>query len=168
MTVINSNRAVRGPVTAIPLVAGKGVKITADTVNNRWVVEADETVLWEGNGTSGTTMNLTETAKNFATIKIYGHDSNRGRSCINEFNPAVADATDRLTFCLNMPDIATDATWWGAYNSILSYTSTACTSITNNGGFQWFTWVSNKSTETQTSRYVIVDKIVGINRIASN
>lgn len=41
MTVINSNRAVRGPVTAIPLVAGTGVAITADTVNNRYVAEID-------------------------------------------------------------------------------------------------------------------------------
>ena len=41
MTVINSNRVVRGPVTAIPLVAGKGVVITADTVNNRYVAEID-------------------------------------------------------------------------------------------------------------------------------
>ena len=168
MTAINSNRAIRGPVTAVPVVAEKGVRLVADTENNRWVVEADETVLWEGNGTSGTTMNLSETAKNFATIKIYGHDSNRGRSCINEFNPAVVTTTDTLTFCLNMPDIDAGAAWWGAYNSILSYTSTDCTNITNNGGFQWFTWVANKSTETQTSRYLIVDKIVGINRIASN
>lgn len=41
MTVINSNRAVRGPVTAVPLVAGNGVVITADTVNNRYVAEID-------------------------------------------------------------------------------------------------------------------------------
>ena len=46
MTAINSNRAIRGPVTAVPVVAGKGVRLVADTENNRWVVEADETVLW--------------------------------------------------------------------------------------------------------------------------
>ena len=46
MTAINSNRAIRGPVTAVPVVAGKGVRLVADTENNRWVVEADETVLF--------------------------------------------------------------------------------------------------------------------------
>ena len=40
MTAINSNRAIRGPVTAVPVVAGKGVRLGADTENNRWGVEA--------------------------------------------------------------------------------------------------------------------------------
>lgn len=73
MTVINSNRAVRGPVTSVPLVAGKGVKITADTVNNRYVAEVDETVLWDGNcltqGSSAVT--LSEAASNFEKIAVY-------------------------------------------------------------------------------------------------
>ena len=72
MTVINSNRAVRGPVTAVPLVAGKGVRLVADTVNNRWVVEADETVLWDGNGTPAVTGNigLSESVNNFERVRI--------------------------------------------------------------------------------------------------
>ena len=41
MTAINANRAIRGPVTAVPLVAGNGVRLTADTVNNRWIAEID-------------------------------------------------------------------------------------------------------------------------------
>lgn len=35
MTAINSNRAIRGPVTAVPVVAGKGVHLVAGTENNR-------------------------------------------------------------------------------------------------------------------------------------
>lgn len=72
MTAINSNRAIRGPVTAVPVVAGKGVRLVADAENNRWVVEADETVLWENaNGVelqNGIT--LSESRLNFESIKI--------------------------------------------------------------------------------------------------
>ena len=70
MTAINSNRAIRGPVTAVPVVAGKGVRLVADTDNNRWVVEADETVLWDGTETS-TSVTLSETANNFEYIEIF-------------------------------------------------------------------------------------------------
>lgn len=45
MTAVNLNRAVRGPVTAVPIVAGKGVRLVADTENNRWVAELD--ITWE-------------------------------------------------------------------------------------------------------------------------
>lgn len=71
MTVINSNRAVRGPVTAIPLVAGKGVRLVADTENNRWVVEADETVLFEDpNGTGVNSGDISEAYTNFERLLI--------------------------------------------------------------------------------------------------
>lgn len=72
MTAINSNRAIRGPVTAVPVVAGKGVRLVADTENNRWVVEADETVLWDG-GTAGTSgdITLSESVDNFEKIAIF-------------------------------------------------------------------------------------------------
>lgn len=42
MTAVNLNRAIRGPVTAVPVVAGKGVRIVPDVENNRFVVEAEE------------------------------------------------------------------------------------------------------------------------------
>ena len=88
MTAINSNRAIRGPVTAVPVVAGKGVRLVADTENNRWVVEADETVLWDkgsgsalGNGTN--TATLSEALSNFEFVRfeaewqVYASDSDR-------------------------------------------------------------------------------------------
>lgn len=77
MTAINSNRAIRGPVTAVPVVAGKGVRLVADIENNRWIVEADETVLWEGTveSTGGqnlnTTIQLSESILNFERIVVY-------------------------------------------------------------------------------------------------
>lgn len=78
MTVINSNRAIRGPVTAVPFVAGKGVRLVADTQNNRWVVEADETVLFDANGSPNQTgpWTLSEARTNFEYLDIYiGTDS---------------------------------------------------------------------------------------------
>lgn len=71
MTAINSNRAIRGPVTAVPVVAGKGVRLVADTENNRWVVEADETVLWDGTELAGNTVTLSESAANFEYLGVY-------------------------------------------------------------------------------------------------
>lgn len=68
MTAVNLNRAIRGPVTAVPVVAGKGVRLVADTVNNRYVVEADETVLFENSTTGGSgahSVTLSESLYNF-------------------------------------------------------------------------------------------------------
>lgn len=71
MTAVNLNRAVRGPVTAVPIVAGKGVKLTADVENNRWLVEADETVLWSGDFKYGdAAVTLSETIANFERILL--------------------------------------------------------------------------------------------------
>lgn len=72
MTAINSNRAIRGPVTAVPVVAGKGVRLREDVENNRVVAEADETVLFEGvlQGSNGGTVDLAERLINFERIRI--------------------------------------------------------------------------------------------------
>lgn len=74
MTVINSNRAVRGPVTAVPLVAGDGVVITADTVNNRYVVSAGvtKTLLYSGSSsdTRTGTFTLSESGYNFDRLEM--------------------------------------------------------------------------------------------------
>ena len=77
MTAVNLNRAIRGPVTAVPVVAGKGVRIVPDTVNNRFVVEADETVLYAASTDAGTTLSvndyitLSESLTHFEKVKIY-------------------------------------------------------------------------------------------------
>ena len=87
MTAINSNRAIRGPVTAVPVVSGKGVRLVADTENNRWVVEADETELWSSLPGS-TTGNLSEAITNFERVRVYWHYHENGASlqspCIME------------------------------------------------------------------------------------
>ena len=72
MTAVNLNRAIRGPVTAVPVVAGHGVRLVADTVNNRFVAEADETVLfYDSNGQSGSNnITLSESISNFEYVQI--------------------------------------------------------------------------------------------------
>lgn len=69
MTAMNLNRAIRGPVTAVPVVAGKGVRIVPDTVNNRFVVEADETVLFDSGSNDGASSGeLSEAYTNFERL----------------------------------------------------------------------------------------------------
>ena len=70
---MNSNRAIRGPVTAVPIVAGTGVRIVADTQNNRYVVEADETDLISTSQecSANATFQLSESISNFERVKIY-------------------------------------------------------------------------------------------------
>lgn len=66
-------QAVRGLVTAVPVVAGKGVRFVEDVENNRVVAEVDETVLFEvttGN-TPTTSATLTEAASNFEILRIF-------------------------------------------------------------------------------------------------
>ena len=79
MTAINSNRAIRGPVTAVPVVAGKGVRLVADTENNRFVAEVDETVLYQNDNPSqilsDTNLTLSESYLNFEKIKLELHAS---------------------------------------------------------------------------------------------
>ena len=71
MPTINP-QAVRGPVTAIPVVAGTGVRFREDVENNMVVAEVDETVLYTSS-TGETTLQLNESLTNFERIrfKIY-------------------------------------------------------------------------------------------------
>lgn len=64
-------QAVRGPVTAVPVVAGKGVRFVEDIDNNRVVAEVDDTVLWDGSGTSSDSVTLSENATNFEYIELH-------------------------------------------------------------------------------------------------
>lgn len=82
MMAMNSNRAIRGPVTAVPVVAGTGVRFVADTQNNRVVAEVDETVLFESN-TAATSGVLSESPANFEKIRVYGNRSGYGTSGAN-------------------------------------------------------------------------------------
>lgn len=167
MTAINSNRAIRGPVTAVPVVAGKGVRLVADTENNRWVVEADETVLWEGDtgwiidSTDGS-VPLSETAMNFEKIRIYAQGS-----ALNS-GGATIDVTIGSTSPLSYMPVSL------SYSNDGSSMFTDCCVVQFDGasfkyklGFR--VGVSNTpALSRQGNRGLKITKIVGINRIASN
>jgi hypothetical protein len=167
MTVINSNRAVRGPVTAIPLVAGKGVKITADTVNNRYVAEVDETVLWEnteGKLTKDLTFPLTlsENITNFEKVKfLYGGDSYMETAHWIEFEVTNNNPYTLYDFRCDGPS-TNDIMWRLAKFNIngTSVTNTYNSTINLNTAFS--------GSGYNTSGYNYLVKIVGVTRVASN
>jgi hypothetical protein len=147
-------------VTAIPLVAGKGVRLTADTVNNRWIVEADETVLWEGTvpSTSGSNLNytipLSEAITNFEIIRVFLYDTAQAFGLF-ELNPLSPKKKEMLN----------DGT---GRNVIMSYYAHCddSTHLTYQCGFGNNTW--NTPYTGEYYGYGKPYKVVGINRIASN
>lgn len=161
MTAINSNRAIRGPVTAVPVVAGKGVRLVADTENNRWVVEADETVLWSGACLTqgGPAATLSEAASNFDKIAVYAVP-----------NPS--------TSSFNYPQVFTydGSCTEGAYicpfmsNKVKGKFSYGRWEITNGTSFNLTDagQTDNYPTMNYDNSYGGIVKVVGINRIASN
>lgn len=170
MTAINSNRAIRGPVTAVPVVAGKGVRLVADTENNRWVVEADETVLYSGLKTIGdtgsATYQLSESPLNFQYIKVY--------CCAldGSFTPESSHINQAVSM------VEWDTTIYTPYNTFISLlmngqvgTSFAQHWISANiSGIRTTSWSVQGSLDsgTSNSKWFHIYKIVGINRIASN
>ena len=156
MTAINSNRAIRGPVTAIPVVAGKGVRLVADTENNRIVAEADETVLF--NGTAAASVTCSESVSNFERIQIWVNvNSDGSRKASIELIPGYESEY------LFYSGIANNL--MHLYGGVITASST--TVAVNQGRHMWVsTGGSNVSSEAQTRN---IYKIVGINRIrASN
>ena len=160
MTAINSNRAIRGPVTAVPVVAGKGVRLVADTENNRWVVEADETVLWEVSPNVGiTSASLSESITNFERVRVYV-----------KWHPTLAAAYQSIEY---MVSSANDV-WQGMLSAILdanSFYQSFFTLTVSNGTSVEYTYGrlrSNYSSEQTNEKQATFYKIIGINRIASN
>ena len=172
MTAINSNRAIRGPVTAVPVVAGKGVRLTADTQNNRWVVEADETVLWEGDtgmivsSTTGT-LTLSEAATNFERLRVYV------RGSAQEINTETNAATGTIEI---VPVSNTGAYYTLAtglytndgsalHNDVCMFQLNGST-VSYSKGVRFS--ISGSTPVLNNTRGPFIVKVVGINRIASN
>ena len=165
MTAINSNRAIRGPVTAVPVVAGKGVRLVADTENNRWVVEADETVLFEDTSSTGTLVSnvvLSESSTNFSKLEITLGWAGGGGSPV----------AGRLIFTC-VPDgtgygfagyIGRDA----SVHHVLGAISTSGTSLSLINCLDMYTSNNNSVSFQSFSAVLKVFKVVGIHRIASN
>jgi hypothetical protein len=151
MTAINSNRAIRGPVTAVPVVAGKGVRLVADTENNRWVVEADETVLWSGDFKYGdSAITLSETIANFEFIEV----------ALKASYQLYRRQAENGSFVLINGIVANDAKAKVAYITLNA--SGSSVTYTQNRVMQGDSSYSNVSDD---ETHII--KIVGIHRIAS-
>ena len=167
MTVINSNRVVRGPVTAIPLVAGNGVRLTADTENNRWVVEADETVLWDGNGTPATISNLvlSESINNFERVRItFSSDCPGNGSGEKNIQDVERPTANGDWFSVNFSGgIASNL--FHIYTGVFAFT-TSGTKFTYHSIYHC--WGHGSGSYEQNTTSIKCLKVVGINRIASN
>ena len=169
MTAVNLNRVIRGPVTAVPVVAGKGVRLVADTENNRRVVEADETVLWEGTGWSvgdtGQSITLSESPLNFETIKVYCYRPLSTTSGVysgifsEEFD--VNFLSDNSISSVIVPfAINNNGTLFLGGMGITGITTTSWVEA---GGFQ----VNVGSGSSAPGEFAHIHKVVGINRVSS-
>jgi len=163
MTAVNLNRAIRGPVTAVPVVAGKGVRLVADTVNNRFVAEADETVLYIDPNWSGvTSCTLSEAPTNFEYIDItVGFYGATNGTVVQRF-PGTCIA---LHFLYGAGQGATDY-------FIRSYGSVSGTSISVSKAKCMYSSYSVTTADTIRNNaendMKCIYKVVGVNRIASN
>lgn len=163
MTAINSNRAIRGPVTAVPVVAGKGVRLVADTENNRWVVEADETVLYDAGGSPSQSgpWQISEARTNFEWLDIvFSNDTTGSMKQVTRF------AADSEYMKLHLPRYDEEPSYkWSTMT--LSWNNTTASIKTNSVGR--FTIASNGSVSVSTNaaQAPFLFQIIGINRIAS-
>lgn len=154
-------QAVRGPVTAVPVVAGKGVRLVADTENNRIVAEADETVLWENaaGSTASSGVSLSESPYNFEKIAIHVVDNN-GNGSVQE----IPMGTSPSQFVIMIAHINNAAT--GVYLKTGKYTlnSTTLTFVTDAQ-----TAISGSSVNNGFGyNNLLIYKVVGINRISAS
>lgn len=147
MTAINSNRAIRGPVTAVPVVAGKGVRLVADTENNRWVVEADETLVF--NGTAAASVTCSESLNNFSRVRVYAKSD--AFTTLHEVEFDIADSSVGFFY------MAGNDHGYGAQISVSSAT------VAISGALHvWFN-AGGCGSEATT---IVITKVVGINRVS--
>lgn len=162
MTAINSNRAIRGPVTAVPVVAGKGVRLVADTENNRWVVEADETVLWENAAGATNNITLSEAIENFDSVKVEWCPYTEASNWTAPYDVVETKLSNGLLHLVGS-GMSNDTNYQVMTNLLLSCSTT---SVTVSKQSAILTTTSTSSVQS-LSGYKIF-KIIGRNRIASN
>lgn len=176
MTAINSNRAIRGPVTAIPVVAGKGVRLVADTENNRVVAEADETELYTSD-VGGIGITLSETPMNFERLKIFFGTSRSGTAGANLGMSSMEVLTSTLEGGRQGDPSAGYITFVGFFygtNSTQDKPYITCGQYTGCNTKNWTRGTSGTlfkiadATSSSSSQWLVIYKVIGVNRIASN
>ena len=157
MTAINP-QAIRGPVTAVPVVAGTGVRFVKDVPNNRVVAEVDETVLYDcsNNYVYGTnSVTLSESYKNFEIIKILNSKGN-----VQFYYPSNNQQVSLFTLT-NMSN---------GYLWLIPWTFTSDTVYSGATGKMWTvgsTTSVDVASNAVSNRWIQPIKIIGINRVAS-
>ena len=168
MTAINP-KAIRGPVTAVPVVAGKGIRFVEDVENNRVVAEVDETVLYNypssenAYNTSRKLISFSESCRNFERIRIYLVNNDGAMDAV-EVEPGSDDHTEtfQLNTISNEPRLYVKMTTWVLSASSLTYRAGSYYYIING------TASLTDPTVNKTINYVVPYKVIGINRIANN
>ena len=160
MTAVNLNRAVRGPVTAVPVVAGKGVRIVPDTANNRFVVEADETVLWDGSQelTVNAEVTLSESYKNFEQVRFECSRTSLKKG--TTFNTYDDGAHDTVTLMDSLVDSSGNLLIDSASISMANAVKPKAVSMCRKS-------FSSSTFTTSTNAPLTLIRVVGINRISS-
>lgn len=167
MTAINSNRAIRGPVTAVPVVAGNGVRLVADTENNRWVVEADETVLWEGSASKGT-VSLSESPMNFEYIAVYAQAKNPTGSDGFQYGNFGQFYNKILSSTLKNQGAFADFVHMDGNNTTTAFTWYTLATKWSGANTTTWTWCRSELNGNSVNDWYYLCRIVGIHRIASN
>lgn len=149
-----------------PVVAGTGVRIVDDTANNRIVVEADETVLWESQDSVGhQTVTLSESKANFERIKILVAANNGTTyglfheipSNIANFNVIRGKGTTNVWMSWIRLEFTNDTTLTVVSAKSFNFGAQTATS-----------WVNPSVQVSSTEDIQAIWKVVGVNRVASN
>ena len=165
-------KAIRGPVTAVPVVAGKGIRFVEDVENNRVVAEVDETVLYEDvPGTAyGGSIAISEPITNFTSYKIYLRNTERQQqSVIERFVNTSNNGTGNNWVTLESFQAGINGDFFTVDAGCATWSSDWKT-LSYSGG--WAAWANNSAgwsrISTASSNLPYIQKIVGLNRIANN
>ena len=169
MTAINSNRAIRGPVTAVPVVAGKGVRLVADTENNRWVVEADETELFtDTNGTGVDSGVISEAYTNFERLLLEVGYGSPTAELQDGYQWVMCSTRSTYTWVQYMFGAGGSNQYYAAAK--IHWTDSTHFTVTNGSAIlhsESSTSVSGNTSFNANIKKCVL-RIIGVNRIASN
>ena len=164
MSQINP-QAVRGPVTAVPVVAGTGVRFVEDTENNRVVAEVDETVLYTHTSvpstSSGTVITMSEPVTNFERIRVefWNREFNQFRTC---FEYVITDSSTSTQFVASM-DHSTGTNNQQRVNMMFCYNSSG--NLVDQGHGLFF--ANGGSYTNGSDRGLGIHRVTGINRLSA-
>lgn len=154
-------QAVRGPVTAVPVVAGKGVRFVEDVENNRVVAEVDETVLWEDANGATNNITLSEAIENFDSVKVEWCPYTEVSNWTAPYDVVETKLSNGLLHLVGS-GLSYDTNYQATTNLLLSC---SMTSVTVDRQSVIITSTSSSSIQI-LSGYKIY-KIIGVNRVAS-